>query len=1089
MSSKSLFNIDDLRYVEKNQEEQEFNWIENAKATTTSNGIAKIVIGNTNYEISATASPDFKQNIVNAQSLIKDGFSIIYNKDGSFLTKSIIQTKPILKTQLLDINDKEIWLVNLKNIKDPNEFQPSNLKILMAKHKNKSVTRLEQELSLEYLSEQIKNAYFLFHCSKGHNKSNLKEYFEKIYGKKPTKEEIDMVNNCIQCGLTKTKYKSMNTTQHAPNYKISGESIHVDMCEIFILDTNFYFSIVTDEKTKIMKAGVAESKSDIPQKTEDMMLDLMKTTGNQIKVVTCDKGLENRFFKKYPFIHVKYAATGNKEMNGASEVGVRKFKIIFNNIRLILPSDFVIHFIKEITHCATEINNCNFTAAINMSPIEKLFEELKNTVVIPKVSIIGVDIFFKHNHNNNTYQDYGFMVDFNATNYTIKVYSMLLNKLVEIGVNQFKIRTGKTDFLNKFMLKLKFNKCFTIQNFETTENTNIPHNLFQSFQDNFNNEWSEPREKEINGFKDNKVYKPLNTNELENLQKSGKKIVKLINWFMFTIKESGQKKVRCIHINSKEVHKNMGLPTTMIGIDGLNYFFHLASSLKNVGYKVGSVDVKCAFLTANINNIPDNKDTIFITKPHMSVYKDIITQHCSIEDYSGYCQVTKSVYGLANSPRSFEICLQEILESLNFKHVSSYEEGMFRSFYEHDKYGFIISHVDDLLILSKDVDKVYSILETKLKIKTNSNPTTFLGIGLQFNEDNISLSIEHSIMKFINSLPKEMKQFVTRKTPRTPSLSNQNLEILSQLPLQRYRTFLKNIDDPDFSENELLNFKAFTTINKKQTYGLEDETFKKIKKEYNLNLSQTMNGYLIWICRMVRIDLTFLSRLLSKFTTVIEDRVLLSWLAVISYLYQTKDSCLIKMYREHTNNINVVLTSDASEDKTDTTLSFCGYFIYMDNNLLGVGCHNLKKYAISSTQCETIGLFEGVQKISRWDYIFRWHIKTLDKIYNSKHKINIQFETDNAALMLNVKNDKYPYEIAGVKYFHNIFSQILETKKDLIVSPKTQWVSTNENSADILTKLLPKTKIIELLSTTRLRENFKLINQSNIHKNKSTFDQ
>lgn len=93
---------------------------------------------------------------------------------------------------------------------------------------------------------------------------------------------------------------------------------------------------------------------------------------------------------------------------------------------------------------------------------------------------------------------------------------------MEIGTNQFEIREGSMNFLNKFMSMLNATNCLTTRIDKKLNLSNTPTNLLQSFENKYNDLWKNSREKEINAFKQYNVYQPLTEQELLELEKTGK---------------------------------------------------------------------------------------------------------------------------------------------------------------------------------------------------------------------------------------------------------------------------------------------------------------------------------------------------------------------------------------------------------------------------------------------------------------------------------------------------------------------------------------------------------------------------------------
>ena len=195
-----------------------------------------------------------------------------------------------------------------------------------------------------------------------------------------------------------------------------------------------------------------------------------------------------------------------------------------------------------------------------------------------------------------------------------------------------------------------------------------------------------------------------------------------------------------------------------------------------------------------MHNLSINQNKIFLTWPHPELFGSIIDKK-DTKKFPGMVQVTNSVYGLANSPRSFEVTFTKILNKIGFDQQVNYNWGFFTSFYFSKELGFIITHVDDIMILSKNPSLVLQEISKIIKIKGNMNPERFLVLSLEITDLDIEIGLEHSINKLVEQLPPNIKQLV-QKMSTGPSVLPTNLafKFLSKFDINGVHAARKTID-------------------------------------------------------------------------------------------------------------------------------------------------------------------------------------------------------------------------------------------------------------------------------------------------------
>lgn len=1061
MSSVSVFNSKDKRFHKTGNTKRTIRWINGEKLTITEKGKAELDIGGEKILIDVLASEEFKENIVSVNSLLEKGYSYLCDDEGTFLFKEKIKKEIIQQMKLKDVNDKDI---SLATCDQENQQKLEEGKSYVIKTRTEKNNELLMDRSRVWIAQNINNEYWRYHAQQGHYKSQIEDEFRKRYNRGPTKEEKEMVKYCPVCAIGKFKTKSFKTEQHRPNAMTVGEKLHIDMLETKIETVKHYVALITDETSKMVFQETDISKSSLSIRIWKRVIQIEKMLDRKVKFIICDKGTENLDLKFLDHIQVLKADTGIKEMNGLSENSVYKWKYTFDSNTLHMPKKVVNKYFRHISEGITNIINEHETKSTGQSPIQVFYSESIQTVAIFEKPIMGLDIVFKQQKNGKTIDDVGFLVNFNTLGRTLDVYSEYQDKIVTISCNRYKqLRSMNSIFYknNALANKVYVMKYYNHEMDEYIEGEMLkcPYNIKQALHDE---DWKKSLTKEVDNFTNSGAYEILTQKKIDEYERKGKEIVILNNFMIFNTKMDGTLKVRYIHTNNDEVHKKMGMKTHMISNMGLNYFLSLYARLKNQGYKIASADVESAFLSSPMDTLKVNNNKVFLTKPNYQLFGKYMDKNDTVK-YANMVEVKKSVYGLANSPKSFEVTFNKILKAIGFSEEVHESWGFFTSFYYNKELGFIITHVDDMMVLSKNPTKVLNLIEEKIKIKKNYTPEIFLGMSLKQTEEHIEVGLEHSIDKLIAILPDKIK--TTAKTiseAPTVNLYNEAFKFLTSFDIKDLRNERKkdNTEKVTKLENELFTLKQTTKYASK-------EILKEMMEELDIVMAQRITGFMNWISMKARPDLLYAVKLLSKFVTEKSENYLVAWIQVLAYTIKTKHFRM-KMKFETPKYNTITLMTDASENKTNTSLSGAGYMLFWNDNLIYANSFMQTKNAVNSKQSELIALHAGIEKLSEFHHIMKWDQKIMTEIFNEYPKSTIQVYTDNKALMLSLNNNEQDGLIKGTMYFHNMFEQIVQSKEDFEFDIKYDYINTKMNSADILTKPLSLSEIRNILDNTKL---------------------
>ena len=176
----------------------------------------------------------------------------------------------------------------------------------------------------------------------------------------------------------------------------------------------------------------------------------------------------------------------------------------------------------------------------------------------------------------------------------------------------------------------------------------------------------------------------------------------------------------------------------------------LQFSIQN-GMTVHQVDASSAFLHADI------ECDLYVQQPRGYVQYD----KCGNELVM---KLNKSLYGLKQSSRNWNNCLNDFFISQNFKR--SYSDPCLYSKFHNDSCILVLVHVDDMLIscsLEKDLISFKNTLSNSFKIKDLGILNWYLGIEFKHSKNFISMSQENFVQKVLEKF--NMQDAKTKSLP------------------------------------------------------------------------------------------------------------------------------------------------------------------------------------------------------------------------------------------------------------------------------------------------------------------------------------
>lgn len=312
------------------------------------------------------------------------------------------------------------------------------------------------------------------------------------------------------------------------------------------------------------------------------------------------------------------------------------------------------------------------------------------------------------------------------------------------------------------------------------------------------------------------------------------------------------------------------------------------------GLLIDQMDVETAFLNGDILSEVYVNQPEGYKKGNDKVYK-----------------LSKSLYGLRESPRSWYECFNKFMEQLKLKR-SNYDYCMYLRNDENVQI-YVLLFVDDILICSKNqksIDDLKSKLSNRFKMKDMGKIKNYIGINVDYNTEEKRMFLSQK--KYIISLA-EKYNLINAKLYNTPMETNLKLEQATEI----------------------------------------DESVK----------FRNIIGELLYISTGTRPDISYSVNYLSRFQSCYDESHFKYALRILKYLYATKDIKLTYTKNDCADVLDCMVDADWAGDCNDRK-STTGYAIRLFNNVVYWKSHKQSSVTKSSTFAEYVALSEAVTDVS-----------------------------------------------------------------------------------------------------------------------------
>jgi hypothetical protein len=169
-------------------------------------------------------------------------------------------------------------------------------------------------------------------------------------------------------------------------------------------------------------------------------------------------------------------------------------------------------------------------------------------------------------------------------------------------------------------------------------------------------------------------------------------------------------------------------------------------------YEIWQMDVKTTFLNGNI------EEELYMVQPEGFV---------DPKDANKVCKLQRSIYGLKQASRSWNLCFDEVIKGFGF--VQNTEESCIYKKMSGSSVSFLVLYVDDILLIGNDVQMLNSVkeyLNNNFSMKDMGEAAYVLGIKIYRDRSRSLLALSKSTY-----LDKVLKRFRMENSKKGISLS------------------------------------------------------------------------------------------------------------------------------------------------------------------------------------------------------------------------------------------------------------------------------------------------------------------------------
>lgn len=867
--------------------------------------------------------PELDGSLLSVRKLIGDGFDVIFNPNGcSISLDGYVHARASLKNNLfvLDHSCKANKVSNCKS---------DCVHVWHRRFGHRSIKAIKSTISKELVKGvNIKKCCCNLNC-----------------------------DVCLRAKLTRNPFPK------ASESKSNGilDLVHCDLCGPMQNKTpsgNRYFLTIIDDYSRYCTIFFIASKDMAFDKIKEFVEQTENQFGKRLKVLRTDRGGEfvnkrmQSYFKDKGIIH-QLTAPYTPEQNGVAE---RKNRSLMEMARCMLyDADMNIKFWAEAVNNANYIQNRLSSAAVRVTPYELWFGKSPN---LSHVHVFGAVAYVHINKQKRRKLD-EVAVKCNLVGYAeeTKAFRLLntdTNKIIisrdvkfvesqNLSVNSLVDDGNSSDNMVNVPIPVLDSEKVSPQELEEEEedNTSMTEDFYgfesvdelssssdseiclsgpgytprtstrtnkgvpptkygykvcieddpvtykEALSRSDSKEWLNAMKEEMKALQNNKTW------DLVELPRGGKLIG--CKW-VFKTKQTvnGEKKYRA-RLVAKEFSQKYGenydeIFAPVVKQTTFRSLLAIASYRK---MKVRHIDVKTAFLYGELDS------DIYLKQPEGFV----VTGKEGLA-----CKLKHSLYGLKQSARCWNLCINRILIDSGFRRGKAepclYVKG------DADSITYILIYVDDIIVASKtddEIDNVVRTLKSNFEITELGDLKLYLGIEVSLKNGLFYLSQENYIEKILNAFNLEDAK-------------------ISSIPM-----------DPGYL--------------KENSHNLLE----------NNNLYRKAIGSLLYVSNNTRPDIAVAVSILSRKISNPNDNDWTEVKRVLKYLKGTKN---LKLCVGTKSNIELKGFADADwAGDTNDRKSTSGFIFKLGDAVISYASRKQTNVTLSSTEAEFVALAEASQEL------------------------------------------------------------------------------------------------------------------------------
>lgn len=470
---------------------------------------------------------------------------------------------------------------------------------------------------------------------------------------------------------------------------------------------------------------------------------------------------------------------------------------------------------------------------------------------------------------------------------------------------------------------------------------------------------------------------------------------KIINsMFIFTTKRDGTRKCRFVARGDQQHPSTYDQDAISNTVHHYALMTTLALALDNNKF-VTQLDISSAYLYADLS-----EELYIRTPPHMSKKGKVM-------------RLNKSLYGLKQSGANWYKTIQEYLvNECNLKEVKGWS-CVFKN-----KDLTVCLFVDDMVVTSSDINKTNNFINKLKKIFD----TKIVNDGKLDNQgyayyDILGLEIQYKL--------------------------GSDMEIGMEKSLE---SKLTSLDVPLNHSGKLLQAPAPPgTIITKCKHETTEEQYKK-----DVKWLQKIIGLASYVAYKYRFDILYYVNTLAQHTLFPSEQVKRLTRCMVQYLWDTKNKKL-KWHKSANNKNSVQAITDAAFANLDGYGSQIGYFIKLNDKIIGGASSRAKLTCTSSTESEIYAVSKAIPMVNSLGLLIpniSTNPVTLEINCDSMSTINIAKSDDDKKFRNRFFGTKAMRMRDEIKYFNL----------------RIEYINTESNTADILTKSLSYRRFVKLTS-------------------------